>query len=91
MKPKCSEKLNSIVAAGVINSSPRPGDIEGPLEIVFAGLLGAMGGFVVGLLIGILTRIFTMNAANGERGGIHWAAYGASAGALCLAIVEFFN
>jgi hypothetical protein len=65
--------------------------IEGPLEIIFAGLVGALGGFVFGLLCGALARVFTMNSIKGARGGMHWAAYGASAGALALAMFELLD
>ena len=94
VKPSTKDKLQRVLPAGIMVNSPGGtgvGDIEGPLEIFFAGLLGALAGFVLGLLIGVFTRIATMNAARGCTGGIHWAAYGAGAGALALAIIEFID
>jgi len=67
------------------------GQMEGPLEIMFAGIIGALAGFVCGLLFGSLARIFTLNRVKGMIGGSHWAAYGAGAGALALAMVELLT
>lgn len=67
------------------------GQIEGPIEIMFAGVVGALIGFVFGLLLGSLARIFTLNRVKGMIGGRHWAAYGAGAGALALAMVELLT
>jgi len=80
------------VPAGFLVSNPNgAGEIEGPLEVAFAGLIGAGIGFVIGLLCGSIARVLTMNAVNGMRGGMRWAAYGAGAGALALALFETFN
>jgi hypothetical protein len=67
------------------------GEMEGFVEIFFAGMIGALFGFVVGMLFGVMTRIFTLNRVKGVIGGRHWAAYGASAGALALALMEIFD
>lgn len=75
--------------AGLILSGPgMNGSMEGPVEIMFAGLLGALAGFTTGLLFGVLARVFTLNRVKGIIGGHHWAAYGAGAGALGLAAME---
>jgi hypothetical protein len=67
------------------------GGIEGPLEVMFAALLGGLAGFVAGMLFGTVTRVMTINRVKGMLGGGHWAAYGAAAGALCLALVEWLD
>lgn len=77
--------------AGVFIANPKAGEIEGPLEVVFAGLVGALVGFVAGLFLGVMTRIFTMNSATGCRGGMNWAAWGAGAGAMALAVIELLD
>jgi hypothetical protein len=84
-------KLRRVYPAGVFISNPTGGEIEGPLEVMFAGLLGALGGFFLGMLTGAFARVFTMNARKGSRGGMHWAAYGAGAGAMALALVELLD
>jgi hypothetical protein len=65
--------------------------MEGIIEVMFAGMVGALGGFIFGMLCGSFARIFTINRVKGMIGGRHWAAYGAGAGALGLALMEFFN
>ena len=85
------KRINAATPAGFIIPNSPGGDIEGPLEVFFAGLVGALSGFVLGMLIGACTRVATMNARNGCRGGMHWAAYGAGAGAMALAIVELLD
>ena len=79
---------------GVIVSGPNTGgaaEIEGPLEVLFASLVGGGIGFVAGLLIGVIVRLITIGSANGSRGGMHWAAYGAVAGAMALGIMELLD
>jgi hypothetical protein len=66
------------------------GELEGPIEILFAGAVGALAGFILGMLFGSFARIFTLNRVKGMIGGRHWAAYGAGAGALGLAVFELF-
>ena len=67
------------------------GALEGPAELIFAGLIGSLLGFICGMFFGSIVRVITLNARNGVRGGLHWAAWGAGAGALGLAMVEFFD
>ena len=86
------QRVNRITPAGlVVHGSGLAGDIEGPLEVLFAGLVGALIGFISGMLCGSFARIFTLNRVKGIIGGRHWAAYGAGAGALALAMMELFN
>lgn len=85
------KKLGRAYPAGLVVSNSSGAGIEGPVEVLFAGMLGALCGFVLGMLIGVITRIMTMNALRGSRGGMHWGAYGAGAGAMALALVELFN
>lgn len=66
------------------------GSLEGSIEIMFAGAAGGVVGFVFGMLFGALARVFTMNRVKGIIGGHHWAAWGAGAGALGLAVTELF-
>ncbi len=89
---KLREKLERINAAGlIVSGGSAAGDIEGPLEIIFAGLLGALAGFVIGLLIASVARVITINSIKGMRGDMHWAAYGACLGALALAVMEILD
>jgi hypothetical protein len=67
------------------------GEIEGILEVLFAGMMGAMLGFIAGMLFGTLARVFTLNRVKGMIGGRHWAAYGAGAGGLALAMIELLD
>ena len=67
------------------------GEIGGIVEILFAGMIGALIGFITGMLCGTFARIFTLNRVKGMIGGRHWAAYGAGAGALALAMIELFD
>ncbi len=86
------QRLNRITPAGlVVHGTGIAGQMEGPLEVLFAGLIGALIGFVSGMLCGTFARIFTLNRVKGMIGGRHWAAYGAGAGALALAIMELFD
>ena len=86
------KRLEKINPAGLILSGRGVGgELEGPLEILFASAVGALAGFVLGMLFGSFARIFTLNRVKGMIGGSHWAAYGAGAGALGLAVIEFFN
>jgi hypothetical protein len=84
-------KLGRAYPAGLIVTNSSGAEIEGPIEVMFAGMLGALAGFVLGMLVGVVTRILTMNALRGSRGGMHWAAYGAGAGAMALALVELLD
>ncbi|HMJ91355.1 MAG TPA: hypothetical protein VK530_16150 [Candidatus Acidoferrum sp.] len=77
--------------SGVFNSSPTGAPIDGAVEVMFAGLMGALAGFVLGLLAGTITRVITINATNGSRGGMGWAAWGATGGALAFAIIELLD
>ena len=63
----------------------------GMVEVLFAGMIGALIGFITGMLCGTFARIFTLNRVKGMIGGRHWAAYGAGAGALALAMIELFD
>ena len=84
--------LNRINPAGVFMSgNGMDGSFEGPLEVLFAGVVGAVAGFIFGMLCGTLARVFTLNRVKGIIGGRHWAAYGAGAGALALAMMELFD
>jgi hypothetical protein len=86
------EKLKRINPSGlIVSGGSAAGDIEGPLEIIFAGLVGALAGFVIGLLAGSVARLITINSVKGMRGGMHWAAYGACLGALALAMMELLD
>ena len=92
MKTVLIPKVQRLLSSGVFVSGPNgSGEIEGPLEVMFAGLVGAAGGFVAGLLLGACARLLTMDAVRGSRGGAHWAAYGAGAGAVALSMIELFD
>jgi hypothetical protein len=87
-----NKHLRRINPSGVIMSGPgMGGELEGPLEVMFAGMIGALAGFILGMLVGTLARIFTLNRVKGIIGGRRWAAYGAGAGALALAMMELFD
>ena len=84
------KRLEKVNPAGLIVSGRGVGgELDGPLEVLFAGAVGALGGFVCGMLFGSFARIFTINRVKGMIGGRHWAAYGAGAGALGLALIEW--
>lgn len=86
------KRLRKINFAGLIVSGPSTSSsMEGPIEVFFAGMIGALVGFVGGMLAGVITRICTLNRLKGIIGGAHWAAYGAGAGALALAFIEMFD
>ena len=86
------QRLNRITPAGfVVHGAGMWGEMEGLLEILFAGMIGALFGFICGLLCGTVARIFTLNRVKGIIGGRHWAAYGAGAGALALAMIELLD
>ena len=86
------KRLKKINFAGFVVSGPAgSGSVEGPIEVFFAGMLGALLGFVGGMLIGVIARLCTLNRLKGIIGGRHWGAYGAGAGALALALVELFD
>jgi hypothetical protein len=87
-----NKHLRRINPAGVFISGPGMSpSLEGPLEIMFAGAAGGLVGFVFGMLFGSLARVFTLNRVKGMIGGRHWAAWGAGAGALGLAMIELFD
>ena len=85
------KRLEKINSAGLIMSGRGMGGgaVEGPLEVLLAGAVGALAGFVMGMLCGTFARFFTINRVKGMIGGHHWAAYGAGAGALGLAVIEW--
>ena len=86
------QRLNRITPAGfVVHGAGMWGEMEGLLEILFAGMIGALLGFIFGLLCGTVARISTLNRVKGIIGGRHWAAYGAGAGALALAMMELLD
>ena len=86
------KRLNKINFAGLISSGPGvSGSYEGPIEVFFAGMVGALVGFIGGMLAGVIARMCTLNRLKGIIGGNHWAAYGAGAGALALAFIELFD
>ena len=82
------EKLNP--AGLMLSGRGIGGELEGPIEVLLAGAVGALGGFVTGMLFGTFARLITVNRIKGMIGGSHWAAYGAGAGALGLAVLEWF-
>ena len=88
MKKRLQKNLPGLVVSG---PGMGAGSLEGPVEIMVAGMVGALGGFVVGMLCGSLARLFTINRQRGMIGGRIWAAYGASAGALALAMMELID
>jgi len=86
------QRLNRISPSGfVVHGSGMGGEMEGIVEILFAGMIGGLFGFIGGMLCGTFARIFTLNRVKGMIGGRHWAAYGAGAGALALAMMELFD
>ena len=86
------QRLSRITPAGfVVHGAGMWGEMEGLIEVMFAGMVGALIGFIFGMLCGTFARIFTLNRVKGMIGGRHWAAYGAGAGALALAMMELFD
>ena len=87
-----NKRLERVNPAGfVVSGQGVSGQMEGIAEVLFAGMIGALVGFVLGMLCGTFARLFTLNRVKGMIGGRHWAAYGAGAGALALAMIELFN
>ena len=87
-----NKRLTKINPAGfIVSGQGVGGEIEGFVEVLFAGVIGALLGFVLGMLCGAFARVFTLNRVKGMIGGRHWAAYGAGAGALALALIELFD
>jgi hypothetical protein len=85
------ERLSRICPAGlVVHGRQVQGNMEGVIELMFAALLGCIGGFIVGMLLGVTSRIATVNRVKGVVGGPHWAAYGAALGAVGLACIRWF-
>ncbi len=90
--PAMKQRLKRITPAGfVVHGAGMWGEMEGMIEVLFAGMIGALVGFIFGMLFGTFARIFTLNRVKGIIGGRHWAAYGAGAGALALAMMELFD
>ena len=86
------QQLNRITPAGlVVHGAGMWGEVEGIIEVLFAGMVGALAGFILGMFCGTFARIFTINRVKGMIGGRHWAAYGAGAGALALAMMELLD
>ncbi|HEY0550006.1 MAG TPA: hypothetical protein VGF13_10430 [Verrucomicrobiae bacterium] len=87
-----NKHLRRINPSGLVVSGPgMTGPLEGPIEVLFAGVVGGMAGFIFGMLCGVLARVFTVNRVKGIIGGRHWAAWGAGAGGLALAMMELFD
>ena len=87
-----TKRLKKISPSGlIVHGNGMHGEMEGVPEILFAGMIGALAGFVLGMLCGSFARIFTLNRVKGMVGGRHWAAWGAGAGALGLALIELFD
>ena len=86
------ERMDRITPSGlVVHGAGMWGEFEGIIEVLFAGMIGGLMGFVLGMLCGSFARIFTMNRVKGIIGGRHWAAYGAGAGGLALAVMEMLD
>lgn len=84
--------LNRINPSGLVVSGPgMGGEMGDTIEVLFAGMMGVLFGFVFGMLCGALARVFTLNRVKGIIGGRHWAAYGAGAGGLALAVIEMLD
>ena len=87
-----NKHLRKLNVPGFVVSGPgMGGEFEGPIEVLFAGAVGAVCGFIVGMFCGALARIFTLDRVKGVVGGNRWAAYGAGAGALALALIELID
>ncbi len=92
MKETWNEKNGRLHPSGlVVSGSSGATEIEGPVEVIFAGFVGALVGLVIGLLAGAVTRVVTINSIKGIRGGMHWGAYGAGAGAVIVALIELID
>ena len=63
---------------------------HGPIEIALAGMLGALMGFIAGMLVSKIVR-FIAYAAGRDGGKGRWAVYGALAGGLGGALWEAFS
>jgi H+/Cl- antiporter ClcA len=61
-----------------------------PLEIAIAAILGALGGFVGGLLLSKLARFAAFSFGHDLATG-RWAIYGTIAGAIAGAVWETFS
>jgi hypothetical protein len=61
-----------------------------PIEIAIAGLLGALGGFLAGLLISKIARFIAFSAGR-EGGKARWAVWGTVGGAIAGALWEAFS
>jgi hypothetical protein len=89
---QAKDELRKVHPAGLVMSGPgMAGEMSSVLEVIFSGLVGALAGFAFGMLCGSLARVFTINRVKGMIGGRHWAAWGAGAGALGLAMFELFT
>ena len=58
-----------------------------PLEFVMAGILGGLGGFVVGIVLGRVARFLAYASGRDLKAG-RWAVYGAILGAIVAVIWE---
>ncbi|HEY6562892.1 MAG TPA: hypothetical protein VIY86_00220 [Pirellulaceae bacterium] len=61
-----------------------------PLEVAIAGILGGLGGFIVGLLLGRVARFIAYAAGRDLKTG-KWAVYGAILGAIIAGIWENYS
>ena len=87
-----TKRIKKLMPSGfVVHGSGMHGEMEGLAEVLFSGMVGALLGFILGMLFGSFARVFTINRVKGMIGGRHWAAWGAGAGALGLALIEFFD
>ena len=85
------KQLSRIQSGFVVSGSGMGAEIGDTVEMLFAGMIGALLGFVFGMLCGTLARVFTLDRAKGIIGGRHWAAYGAGAGGLASAVIELLD
>ena len=85
-------RLTSIVAqSGFVTSGQgMPHRQHDPFEVGVASLLGTLGGFLAGLLVGRLVRFIAYLGGRDLTTG-RWAIYGASAGAILAGLWEVFN
>jgi hypothetical protein len=63
---------------------------HGPIEIAVAGMLGALVGFIAGLLVSKVVRFIAFTAGR-DGGKGRWVVYGALAGGLGGALWEAFS
>lgn len=58
-----------------------------PLEVAIAGILGGLGGFIAGLVVGRVARFIAYTVGRDLKTG-KWAVYGAILGAIVAGIWE---